>query len=176
MTKLVNLAFKFVSCADKQNGLLSVTENCSEFTSLQKHLFYLPMFIKLLCLYSQAQTTPGQCAHYSQILLSCLDEDVQHFDSLFLSLRHKLPNYFLKASSQICYRSVYRYMETKTFNMAFSFKKKWNYQERKCKYRSLGSLSGEKHVSGYEKGNSPSFPRRKTRPLIKNAHIFIHAF
>lgn len=176
MTKLVNLAFKFVSCADKQNGLLSVTENCSEFTSLQKHLFYLPMFIKLLCLYSQAQTTPGQCAHYSQILLSCLDEDVQHFDSLFLSLRHKsYPIIFWRLPPKFVIGASIDIWKQKHLIWPFLLKQ-WNYQERKCKYRSLGSVSGEKHVSGYEKGNSPSFPRRKTRPLIKNAHIFIHAF
>lgn len=48
MTKLVNLAFKFLSCTDKHNGLLSVIENCSEFALRQKHLFYLLMFIKYI--------------------------------------------------------------------------------------------------------------------------------
>lgn len=47
------------------------------------------MFIKFLCLYSQAQMTPGQYAHYSQIPLSSFDEDVQHLDSMLLGLRHK---------------------------------------------------------------------------------------
>lgn len=57
-------------------------------------------------------------------------------------------------------------MGTKTFNLAFLFKKV-EFPGKKMQVQNPEQCSDEKHASGYEKGNSPSFPQRKTQPLIK---------